>query len=196
MRTCIGTTLVTILTLINSMSGYAQVKSTTSSPTQQDTKIELQYNELENVTHANLKPILLSGTDPNKLELSAFAFFRGKSPTEEPHFFGLGISSESKKEWFATNRELVFIMDGERLSLGKMIRARRSCEKTLPSGYGCVYWDEKLDIFIPYQVFARIVKAKKVGGEIGVRKFALKDSDLEILRNFDNRITPQDSKEF
>src|SRR5258706_701181 len=93
---------ITLSVFSKSVSGQI----TTATPAQ-PAKVELKFNESDKVTTANLKPTVLSGTDTNKVELEAFAFFRGRTPTEEPSPINISFHSGSSKEWFATNRELV-----------------------------------------------------------------------------------------
>lgn len=188
--------LLVMLTFICSLSGHAQAKASPTPVVRQVGNVKLSYYENDNFTIASLKPMLLSGMEPSKLEFDAIASFDGKTPTQEPRDVGIGIRSVSKKEWFKDNRELTLVLDGERLPLGTMKRVRNACTKIPPSGYGCSESDEKLDINMPYQTFLRIVEAKKVSGEVGVRKFALKDSDLEMMREFVKQIAPQAIQRF
>jgi hypothetical protein len=187
--------LILILLAFTPLALEQPVASQTATKTAvQEPKVELKFNESDNVTTANLKPILLTGTDSNKVELETFAFFRGQTPTEQPSDINISFHSGSRKEQFATNRELVFVLDSERQSLGVMRRIRRACTKTPPSGLGCSYWDEILDIFLPPETLARIIRAKKVDIVVGLRNFSLKDADLEILRDFMRQISPREEK--
>lgn len=183
--------LLVTLTFICSLSVNAQATASPTPVVQQVGNVKLYYFGADNLTVVILNPVLLSGRNLNKLELDASATFDGKTPTVEPRSVGIGFRSISKKVWFEVNQELILMLDGERLPLGAMKRVRKACAKTPPSGYGCSQWDEKLDINISYQLFSRIIKAREVSGEVGGRKFLLKDSDLEMLREFDKRIVPQ-----
>ncbi len=180
---------------VSPVEGQGAAPSSTEAG-KQGSKIEVTFKESDNLTMVVLKPLLLTGADLNKLTLEAFSGYSGRTPTEEPPFVVFSIGSNSKKEWFGTNRGLVFVIDGERQSLGAMKRPRRFCAKIPRSGYGCAYWEEKLDMPIPYQTFSRIAKAKKVVGEVGVRQFSLKDSDLETLRDFAAHLAPPSAQRF
>jgi hypothetical protein len=176
---------ISLLVVSKPASGQAVTASSV-----QETKVELTFKESDNVTTANLKPVLLTGTNPNKIELQAFAFFRGRIPADERSPINISFHSVSRKEQFATDRELVFVLDSERMSLGTMRRVRRACTKTPPSGLGCSSWDEILDIFLPPETLARIVRTKKVEIVVGLRNLSLKDADLETVRDFTRRISP------
>lgn len=162
----------------------------------QNSKIKSIYEQSKDITIISIESILLSGIAADKLELEVFSFFRGTIPTEKPVAVSFFITSGSKKVLFDSFNDLSVVLDGEHIALGAMRRGHKSCEKTLPKGTGCVYWVEKMDLFIPYQSFLRIIQAKKVEGQIGARIFELKEGDLEMLRDFNKRIAPQGVQEF
>jgi uncharacterized protein (UPF0333 family) len=161
-----------------------------------NSRVTQAYDLARNITLVNLKPVRIAGTVSNGLELQAFAYFHGRTPLEKPVIVSLFIISTAKNETFDSNRELVFLLDGERLSAGTMQRGDRSCWKHARLRRDCAYWVEKMDLFVPYRHFRRIVNAKKVEGRIGTRPFELKGISLEALRNFASRLEPQGVKEF
>lgn len=188
--------LLLLIIAVGVSSATAQRQPPAESNTPKDSRITLSYQQAEDATIIGTERMLISGTSPDKLDLLVSSFFRGKTPTEKPVAVSFLISSGAKKELFAASTELILTLDGERLPLGSMRRGHRSCEKSLPSGAGCVYWVEKMDLFIPYRIFTQIINAKKVEGQVGAKMFSLKESQLKFLQDFNRQLLPQGVREF
>jgi hypothetical protein len=107
----LGVILLTIFLLFVPKSSLAQGVSPSTDAAKQDARVELKFDESENVTTANLKPILLSGADPNKLQLEAFAFFRG------PDSYGRTITHQYFY-WFRLKKGMVRDQSGFGVCVG------------------------------------------------------------------------------
>lgn len=191
--------LTTLCLFSLSLTLYPQTKQKESNAKSNQglsSKVRSLYEQSKDLTTINTEPLLLSDKAADKLELEAYFMFRGKIPTEKPRGVLLFINSTSKKEQFENFNELTLTLDGENVPLGSMRRGHKSCEKSLPRGTGCLLWVEKMDLFIPYESFLRVIQANKVNGKVGTRTFVVNEATLEVLREFNKSIIPQRTQEF
>jgi hypothetical protein len=95
-----------------------------------------------------------------------------------PAFVVLGFSSietTSHTEFMSVeNRNLILLVDGERLPLGVLAERLFHIER--------VGNEERLELAVPLTTFMKIANAKMVEGRLGRVEFALKDPHLAALR--------------
>lgn len=94
------------------------------------------------------------------------------------------------KDWYARHplgsRELVVVVDGETIRLGKMA--------LVTQGVGDGLVDDKmrevLEVSFRHETFERIAQARNVEMKVGGTAFALREKNVAALRDLNNRVRP------
>lgn len=102
--------------------------------------------------------------------------FAGKTQTKPEnitlYFYGSATSPIFRED----NLELNFLVDGKRVSLGKMDFVEEEKRKTIIR--------QTVSVSIPYETFNQIVNGKKVEFQVGNLDYMLTDEHLEAFRKF------------
>lgn len=148
--------------------------------------IVTEYNKERDETKVELKQMKIVGAkinDEHVLNLTAYYIYPGKTPAKpEEIVLGFVSASYNHERKFQELRELKASLDGKQVSLGTM--------ELIDSRLVSKYYKEVLGIFLPWDVFLRLIEGKKESQEmsIGNVRFALERSHLEALRDLASRV--------
>lgn len=142
-------------------------------------KIVSKFDKFQDMTNYFLEPMPVA----NGISVGGGFFHKGKELTEPVILALFSVTSESEGWRFldGRSRNLTFLVDGESLKLGEMMR-----NGDVENGGVTEY----LNFPIPTDKFLKIVNADKVEVQVGTTEFALKESHLEALRDLASRMTP------
>lgn len=143
-------------------------------------EVEVKYDRFKDSTLISIEPIPLFGTERNGLELSVVYGFSGQTPPATKTLIGFQFFSMSDRQKFALDRELIFLVDGERVRVGAMSL------DTATVINGVVF--EAMHIGMSYSTFSKLANGKKVEGQVGATEFELKTEHLKSLREFASRM--------
>lgn len=170
------------------MSGRAmQEQSPTASPSASPTpkpikkpgffnraRFETKYDKFKDETTVQFKRLPLTGTGRRLMSgetlylIGAFRF-KGQTLAASVNVAYLGFISESENWLYLRDRDLIALIDGERLVLG-------SAERDSDVGLGRV--SEVLVFEIPHETLLRLANGTQVEMQLGLREFKLKDNHL------------------
>jgi hypothetical protein len=103
--------------------------------------------------------------------------------------FGIGTTHQGESLFKGKEMpELVAVVDGEHISLGKTML--ESSQTSLEVDKGIQVSHERLFANFTYQGLLRLVNARKVVMKVGRLEFELKESHLEALRDIASRMVP------
>jgi len=128
--------------------------------------------------------------DHYRLDIQAACAYPGRVLASTPQVvqFEVRIKHPGPSDFKSQDTpELVAIVDGEQISLGKIVVAM---SRTLvETDYGQMSY-EKLSAHFTYQGLLRLVKAKNVDLRFGKTEFGLQEKHLEALRDLASRMVP------
>lgn len=102
--------------------------------------------------------------------------FAGKTQTKPENIILYFYGSATSPIFREDNLELNFLVDGKRVSIGKMDFVDEEKRKTIIR--------QTVSVSIPYETFNQIVNGKKVEFQIGNLEYTLTDEHLEAFRKF------------
>lgn len=148
--------------------------------------IVTQYDKKTDETKVELKQIKITGAkanDEHLLNLTAYYIYPGKKPAKPAEVvLGFVSASYNRERKFQDFRELKAQLDGKQESLGTM--------ELIFSRLMSNFYKEVLGIYVPWDVFERLIAGKKESLEMSVGnvRFALEKVHLEALRDLASRI--------
>ncbi len=178
------------------VSGFAQNTNQPSMPTptpaakrqfKHNGRFITRYDKFKDQTSIILAPFPVTGTiryvmSSEMLGMGAMFIHPGQKLSRTVDKIALYFQSSSKDWKYLRDRQLIALIDGERVPLGE---GERNSDIKL----GGV--EETLFFPISRETLARITNGKMVEIQLGgVREFVLKDKLLEALRDFESRMTP------
>jgi hypothetical protein len=149
--------------------------------------IDTTYDQAKDETLVRLDRMWISEErlDPTTLEnnlmMTVFYTYPGKVPSV-PRSVVIAFLSIGRGAVYSKDRHLTFYADKERFDLGTMDLIERQV-----LGYQNIR--EILSLPITYEMFAKIVNAKKVRIELGPTSWNLSESQLEALRDTASRVS-------
>lgn len=148
--------------------------------------IVTEYNKDKDETKVELKQVKITGAkvnDEHLLNLTAYYIYPGKTPSKPAEVvLGFVSASYNRERKFQDYRELKATIDGKQETLGTM--------ELIDSRLVSKYYKEVLGIFLPWDVFERLIEGKRDSLEmsIGNVRFALEKLHLEALRDLASRV--------
>lgn len=148
--------------------------------------IVTEYNKDKDETKVELKQIKITGAkvnDEHLLNLTAYFTYAGKKPSKPAEVvLGFVSASYNRERKFQDFRELKAQVEAKQESLGTM--------ELIFSRLMSNFYKEVLGIYLPWDVFERLIEGKKESLEMSVGniRFALERVHLEALRDFASRI--------
>lgn len=139
-------------------------------------KFAVEYDRFKNLTDVTAGPFDVRGIN---LELSASFTFEGEIQKEPIKSVWLIFDSRSLNWQFLSNRELLAIIDQERVTLGE--GERGSSVNSSRGRYGRVTLHERLVFELPLETFQRLAKAKAVQLRVGPIEVSLKNEHLKAF---------------
>jgi hypothetical protein len=154
-------------------------------------KIESEYDKFRDETTVRLTYLSpLPSIGPVRLYIIPSFHYPGKI-VKTPEFVVFWFQSSSSDWQFLHDRELLAIVDGERIDLGEALRVEGTVNSSRSGRYSSsVSVSEMLGLKIPLETFLRIIKAKVVEMRLGNVGFKLADDHLEALKDFASRMSP------
>lgn len=148
-------------------------------------KVASNYDRFTDKTTVQIQRTLIFSHDSNMMinySIGEFWLLAGYEYSGQqkvkPNFVALGFSAMEATDHTEfrnpANRNLILIVDGERLPLGMMSEQLFFIRR--------VGNEERLEIAIPYNAFAKIANAKRVEGRVGNIEFVLQEKHLAVLR--------------
>lgn len=140
----------------------------------------VEYDRFADITKVNSQPITLAneifgapqktlfGSLPavTSFQVVAVVLYKGQQ-TSSPNSVALVFNGQSHYRWFQNDRDLVFLVDGSRLNLGRT----EYSEGVAPPGKT----NEFCAIEIPVSTFAQIARGKSVEFRLGSQAFSMYD---------------------
>jgi hypothetical protein len=169
--------LALICLSIHGLVAWSSVLSQDKKPRQDNSdragQIETQRDRFSDTTAVKLNMLYLFKRPSHKLAISLEAKVDPKNPDKDTVF--ANFSSYTQDLYDFGDRELHFLVDGDRVSLGT---AKRGIPAILPGT------PETLFIGIPLTDLDRIAGGKKVEMRLGSIECAISDETLSVLREF------------
>jgi hypothetical protein len=142
-------------------------------------EIKVDYDRFEDLTTIRIRPMPLDPSITDGISISALFAFNGQTPPRrEP--ITLQIISASDQWRYLYNRELILLVDGERMPMGMLARDFAVEQSGM--------FLESMSKIIPYDIFLRIANAKKVEGRIGRKEFEMTPDYLKAFRDLASRM--------
>ncbi|HZG52670.1 MAG TPA: hypothetical protein VEZ40_11090 [Pyrinomonadaceae bacterium] len=153
----------------------------------QQVRFTANYDKSENRTTVQIdpraaKPVMELGAD---IVLTAFFRYAGQELREPVGYATLRFSSDSRNWRFIPNRELVILVDGERISFLNGGRLGRLYEPP-----GRVQIDNMLYFGISRDDLAKIAGGRVVEVKLGNKSFKLSSVQLDALGDLVGRMNP------
>lgn len=147
-------------------------------------KFATRYDKFKDQTTVLFYPMAVSGTaryllSSEMLGLFAAFTYSGKTQPASVSEVIIAFTSTSPDWVYLKDRELIALVDGERLPLGEA--ARDSSVK-----YGGV--EEMLAVTVSYDHLLKLTNARVVEMKLGDREIKLKEKHLEALRDLASRM--------
>ncbi|HEV2862898.1 MAG TPA: hypothetical protein VGX48_17915 [Pyrinomonadaceae bacterium] len=165
------------------------------------TKIEVVYEKKKDyttvfmnwyrVTEEPKEPDVYRRTRPPEISIRAGFGYAGRVMKSTPPAVDFHINAEYEGDSYFRGKEmpeLIAVVDGERISLGKPVLTRSKTTLGVV-GPGQVTI-EGLGASFTYQGLLRLVNAGKVSMSVGRMGFELKERHLEALRDLASRMVP------
>ena len=137
------------------------------------------------------RPYSEGSREDNYLDIQAAFAYPGRVLTSSPGVlqFDIRIKHEGGSGFKSKNiPELVAVVDGEQISLGKTLLVSSKTATTIERPSQLSY--ERLSARFTYPGLLRLVNAKKVVMKIGQIEFELEEPHLEALRDLASRMVP------
>ena len=131
-----------------------------------------------------------SGYAHHRLEIQAACAYPGRVLASTPQAiqFDVRLYHWGRSEFKSQDTpELVAIVDGEQISLGKIVVTMSRTWVDLSDGQVSIV---KLSALFTYEGLLRLVKAKNVEMRFGKTEFRLQEKHLEALRDLASRMVP------
>lgn len=142
------------------------------------------YDKFTDFSNVQVGPFGLSTFGTENIRLAAGFNFTGQELKDEPRFYLYAVSRSP--DWrFLENREIILLVDGERINLGEAERKGTVNEPRSSVGRfgGGVSVTETLFVHITRAELEKISKAKLVEIKTGRFAFTLKDEHQEAFRD-------------
>ncbi|HVQ35918.1 MAG TPA: hypothetical protein VMS31_00195 [Pyrinomonadaceae bacterium] len=142
-----------------------------------DSKIETTYDSVKDRTTVRLAPVKLSGEKDKyrSLHMSPSFSFPGRQPAP-PAIIDFELQTVVKARLLDSDLYVVFIVDGDKIHLSSN---RWAIARPVP---GRRWIGERLVFRMPYDLFVRLTKAKKVDIKFAAVVFEVSKPQLETLR--------------
>ncbi|MFL6213312.1 MAG: hypothetical protein ACJ74J_05395 [Blastocatellia bacterium] len=140
-------------------------------------EVVVKYDKFEDRTTIRLGNMFIAKSRQNILSLAFLAQYEGQQP-KKVEVVELFIYSATPKERFVEDHNLILLVDGLRLRLGKMALF----SKTTSDADSLI--GESLILPIPFETVKQISKGNTVEGKIGDKEFKLQESYLKLIREF------------
>jgi TonB family protein len=137
------------------------------------------YHAASGFGTVELRPMRVAESPP--AWLGAMYVYKGERLTTPPAQVSLALRVWSPAPRYAAVRELVFVLDSERVAAGPLLR------RSTDSAGGAT---ETLALRLPAALFQRITSARRVAVRAGATEIALDDEALEALRDLASRMDP------
>jgi hypothetical protein len=121
-----------------------------------------------------------AGASVDWITVNIVAAYPGRTPAK-PEFLAMALGSVFKAPRFVSDRNLILLLDGERIRLGDMNFEGGSDI----SGYHT----EMLTIVISYQTFLKMANGRSVEGQVGDVEFSFNGGQLQLLRDLNSHLS-------
>jgi hypothetical protein len=136
------------------------------------------YDKFKDTTTVTSPTMQLFGTLTNGLQLKLIGVYEGQKPTQ-PKETGIMLFSVADERQFRDDTELIFLINDERLKLGKMQIAMRD--------YKSGRYMEGLYLAVTLETIKRLADGKTVEAKVGSKEFRITAGQQDILKAFIRR---------
>ena len=136
--------------------------------------LKTKYDRFKDETTVYVGPNYVDIDGP-RLEVAFYVGYAGTKPARDRMTIGMAVYSSTREWRFISDDNLIVLVDGKRLEIGKPI----SKDSKLARTRGV---DESMAYKISEEQLITISKAEKVEMQIGRTEFALKQSFVRVLR--------------
>jgi len=149
--------------------------------------LNTHYDRFEDKTTAwvSYERVYVKNLAYQNLRVTAFFTYRGKIVGTPVERIGLMFRSSSSEWTYLKSNELIAIVDGARLPLGRPL-ARDS---NVSSSYGGVQVEEVMEFKLEYAELKKIALARRVEMRLGPAEFEFDSSFLRSLRRLASHLT-------
>lgn len=146
-------------------------------------QVTSEYDRFHDETVTKLEKTRVAGTDDDHALylMLTYTVPSKEQPGAKPHTPMLSLFSISPTIHFSVERELIFLVDGERLKLGQMLLIDVQPGK------------EWIMTALPIDALLRIARAKKVEARVADWEFTFNASQMKALRAFLLKTDPGNS---
>jgi hypothetical protein len=159
-------------------------QGTSSKPTyNHDGKIDELFDAATNETTVRLDTMKIFSGESESLSMVVTGTFSGKTPSLSPTDLLMVFSVSSSERRFEIEPIIVITADSEivRNRQAKNYGSRKEGDRVI----------EPLFNMIPYEVVVKMANAKRVVVKIGASEYELTPNNLEALREFVSKVSPQ-----
>lgn len=136
-------------------------------------KVEKKFDSAKNETTVGVRMLQVTGTETQKIVITAEATYATDSPKKHPEDVLFIISALNTSYRYPTVNSLLITCDGKRLAPVLLLNLDKRPAEPL--------FLETLGTRMKYEVFMKLAKAKSVQMEFADTSFALADSHLALF---------------
>jgi len=146
-----------------------------------DNKLDIEYDKSRDRTNIQLRDDYALEIKPGSLASLKFNIYyhcSGQDAGCRPYTVLFSFVAGSSKWVFEkSNRELILLLDNQRVSLGQM-----DWDGSTSQDSSNANMIEQMTVYVPTSTFERVLRAKTVEGQIGSTTFKVDPSDLVGMR--------------
>lgn len=150
--------------------------------------LEKKYDRFEDKTTVWIYPqrLYIKNLSYRELRITAFFTYRGKAAGAQIEKMGLQFISTSREWTYLRKNNLIALIDGERLSIGRP----SAKESDISTNYTGIEVEEILEFEVTYQDLKKLAYANEVEMRLGPAEFNLYSSFLRSIRTLISGLAP------